>query len=77
MQAWDVDEEVHLCVNVDDALLRHVFSDLNGEGDKVIVSHPEGKRGGFVDGRDVDLVIASIAQAHPYELSPLLHIDFE
>ena len=77
MQAWDVGEEVHLCVNVDDALLRHVFSDLNGEGDKVIVSHSEGKRGGFIDGRNVDLVITSIAQAHPYELSPPLQIDLE
>lgn len=38
MQTWDIDEQVYLCINVDDSLLGHVFSNLNGKGDKIIVS---------------------------------------
>jgi len=68
---------MNFSVHVDDSLLEHVPSHLDAESDIIVIGHPQGKRSGFINSGDVDLVIAPIAQAQPYELSPPIQIYFE
>ena len=68
---------MNFSVYVHDSLLEDVPSHLHAESDIIVIGHPQGKRSGLVDSRNVYLVIASITQAQPYELSPLIQIYFE
>lgn len=72
VQIGYVDNQVHLSVEVNNALLQLIFANLEEDGDEVALGELEREGSGLVERRNVDLVTAAVSETHLHKLALLL-----
>ena len=75
IEMWQVDDELHLCVDVDDPLLLFALANLQVDGHVVVLGKFQVQWQGFVDCRDVDVMVASVSKTKIKVLLSSLEID--